>query len=103
MCNGDSGGPLIKDNLQYGVNSYVFATCGRYPSVDTSTAYFIDWITANSQYDADSQDFWIPGDYVPPPNACNSLTCSHSCAVDAETNTAFCTCPMHETIDVEVS
>lgn len=96
MCKGDSGGPLVMNGTQYGINSFVYGSCGKYPSVDTSTAYFVDWITDNSGYDPDAEFFTANND--PSEGPCDVAGCSHYCSEQG--NDAVCTCPMNLTIDI---
>ena len=76
MCPGDSGGPLIIDDSennkakQYGINSYIFGTCGSMPSVDTSVAHYLDWIELHS-------DFVRKG-------SCQNMNCSQACFIDED-------------------
>ncbi|XP_059476937.1 trypsin-1-like [Neocloeon triangulifer] len=45
-CNGDSGGPLYKDGVLYGIVSWGSSACGEpdLPGVYTRVSYFRDWI-----------------------------------------------------------
>ncbi|XP_056640963.1 transmembrane protease serine 9-like [Diorhabda sublineata] len=45
ICDGDSGGPLIIDNIQIGVASFGASDCAGTPSVFTRVSKFNDWIT----------------------------------------------------------
>ncbi|XP_014219311.1 trypsin 5G1-like [Copidosoma floridanum] len=46
-CPGDSGDPLVIDDVLVGIVIYGEGDCGRldYPTVYTEVAYFIEWIT----------------------------------------------------------
>jgi chymotrypsin len=48
-CSGDSGGPLIKDDVQIGVVSFGIIYClPGYPSGFSRVTSFLDWIATNS-------------------------------------------------------
>lgn len=45
ICNGDSGSPLVIDNVQIGVSSFSAATsCSNYPSAYARVSHFRQWI-----------------------------------------------------------
>lgn len=50
VCNGDSGGPLMHGDLQYGIVSFGNG-CGRkgFPSVYTTVPRLLNWITLHSK------------------------------------------------------
>lgn len=97
MCPGDSGGPLMikadatidvsKPVKQYGINSYIFGSCGSMPSVDTSVAHYLNWIETNSNFTSNVR-------------TCTSLNCSHACYLDGNSSPK-CACPEGFLIDTE--
>jgi trypsin len=96
MCKGDSGGPLMKDGIQFGINSFVYGACGQYPSVDTNVAHYHDWIVANSEYDPDGSHYSAEENQVT--SVCDDKGCSHYC-FETDDNVAVCACPINLTID----
>ncbi|XP_073827934.1 chymotrypsin-2-like [Musca autumnalis] len=46
-CNGDSGGPLICNDVVAGIVSYGFGCARKVPSVYTDVYSYLDWIEAN--------------------------------------------------------
>ena len=48
-CPGDSGSPLVQDNMVVGTVSWGFGSCGndKYPGVYVDVAYYSDWISIN--------------------------------------------------------
>ncbi|KAJ8916283.1 hypothetical protein NQ315_016424 [Exocentrus adspersus] len=48
-CHGDSGGPLIVDNIQIGIASYTTDGClSGYPSAYTRISSYLDWLEENT-------------------------------------------------------
>lgn len=59
VCNGDSGGPLMLGNLQYGIVSFGHG-CGRpgYPSVYTAVPRVLNWISIHAGATRLLTTFW---------------------------------------------
>ncbi|KAI9589979.1 chymotrypsin-like elastase family member 2A [Glossina fuscipes] len=46
QCSGDSGGPLLFDNIQIGIVSWSLKPCASKPAVFTNLSYYMKWIKA---------------------------------------------------------
>ena len=60
MCYGDHGAPVTKCTKLYGLHTEIFNECGAFPSVGVSMAHVADWITLNSDYNAQGDFFVYP-------------------------------------------